>query len=127
MAEQELIGVTFHFKDGSVQKVSVEALMNWQEYKVGATSGGGKKGGNRYNWINAEECPEHGRWDVVPAGSNDERSWDAFYSCVERDCNNRPGRDWVKPDNPPEEYITTAMQEAENANDGTAEMDDLPF
>ena len=117
MPEKTLIGVTFHFDDKSTQKVPVDALMNWQH-----KGGGGKKGGNRYNWIDEPECPEHGRWDVVPAGSNDNNSWDAFYSCTERDCSNRPGRDWVK-DNPAEEYITAA----ESANDDSGEMDDLPF
>jgi hypothetical protein len=120
MPEKTLIGVTFHFDDDTKQKVPVDALMNWQVAKAG---GGGKKGGNRYNWVNEPECPEHGRWDVVQAGSNDNGSWDAFYSCTERDCNYRPGRDWVKNGNPAEDYVTAA----ESANDDSAIMDDLPF
>lgn len=105
---KELIGVTFHFNDGSVQKVPISALMGGGD--------GGRKG--KYNWLNEPECPEHGRWEYVAAGTRkDGSTWKAFWTCTNDDCLNRPSRDWSDHIDP-DEYM------AENANDDTA---GLPF
>jgi hypothetical protein len=128
MAKRELIGMTLHFSDKTFEKVPVSALINWKK-SGGGNSGGGQQ--QRYRWIDADECPKHGRWDVIPAGysKKTESDYDSFYSCV-KGCNNRPGRDWTD-DNDADEY---AEQTAETANDDSADdfdanenLDDLPF
>jgi hypothetical protein len=109
---KELIGVTFHFKDGSVQKVPVSALMG----------GGGSKASKRFNWIDEPECPQHGRWEWVPPGTRkDGSAYKGFWTCTDDDCLNRPGREWADGIDP-DAYM------AEGANDDSAEdMDGLPF
>jgi hypothetical protein len=69
-----------------------DGTVTWKP--AGSASGGG---GSRYNWINAGACPEHGRWKVIPGGYSEKKGadYDAFYTCSDRDCLNRPGRDWV--------------------------------
>jgi hypothetical protein len=53
------------------------------------------------NWLNADECPIHGKWKVVAAGSNQQKGtdWEAFWTCdvAQGDprCTNKPARDWV--------------------------------
>jgi hypothetical protein len=55
---------------------------------------------SKYTYINADECPVHGPWRAVPAGSKNGKTWDAFWSCdVARDdprCTNRPSKEWVE-------------------------------
>jgi hypothetical protein len=94
-----------------------DGTLGWRK----STAIGGGGGGNKYNWVDADECPQHGRWGVQPAGVSKRTgdAYDAFYTCV-KGCNNRPGRDWVE-NNPAEEYA------AESANDDSDGMDDLPF
>jgi hypothetical protein len=119
MAERELIGMTLHFKDGSTEKVPVSALINWKQSKGG--SGGGQ---TRYNWVDDDECPKHGRWEVIPAGysKKTEKDYDAFFSC-KSGCDNRPGRGWTDDGPSPETY----SEQTESMTDSSDDMDSLPF
>lgn len=108
---KELIGVTFHFKDGSTQKMPVSALIR---------GGNNSSGRQPYEWIDEHECPEHGRWQWVPPGNrkSDGTPYKGFWTCSDRDCLKRPGRDFTDNINP-DDYM------AESANDNS--MDALPF
>ena len=82
-----LLGMTLHYDDGTTQKVRVGAL-------VDAT------GVTKYTYINDDECPIHGPWMAMPAGTTrDGKPYKAFWTCdVEKGaprCTNRPAQEWV--------------------------------
>jgi len=89
-------------------------------WKKGSGGVGGGKG--KYNWLNEAECPQHGHWDYVAAGTRKDGSeYKAFWTCTDGDCLNRPSRDWTDGIDP-DEYM------AEYANDDSGDdLDGLPF
>ena len=81
---------------------------------------GGSGGKGKYVWLDEPECPEHGRWEYVPAGTRkDQSTYKAFWTCTDDDCLNRPGRGFTDSINP-EEYMSESADDSES-------MDSLPF
>lgn len=107
----KLIGLTFHYEDGTTTKARADGIT----IVVGAVPGASK-----YQYINADECPVHGKWRAVPAGEKNGKTWSAFWSCdTPKDaprCTNRPSKEWVET-HPPERILPQ-----ENGD-----FDDLPF
>ena len=104
----------------SIPGVDIVAL---PDGSVGWRKGSGGKGAKgKYNWLDEAECPEHGRWEYVAAGTRkDGSTYKAFWTCSDDDCLNRPSRDWTDGIDP-DAYM------AEGANDDSAEdLDGLPF
>jgi hypothetical protein len=106
-----LIGITFHFDDGTVQKVPMSAMM------------GGAKPDTGINWLNADECPIHGKWRALPGGVSKTtgKPYPAFWTCDvkgELRCNNKPSKEWVET-HPPERVLPRTYS--------SEEFDSLPF
>ena len=108
---KRVIGITVHYDDQTTLKVPADGL----QVVIGSQGGGSK-----YTYINADECPIHGAWRAVPAGSKDGRSWGAFWSCDvakgDPRCTNRPSKEWVET-HPPERVLP----------EPEGEFDSLPF
>jgi hypothetical protein len=115
---KKAIGITVHYDDQTTSKHAIADVI------LGLTSKGG--GQSKYTYLNADDCPLHGAWKLVPAGSNQERgtSWDAFWACEERGCTNKPSKDWVET-HPPDRGGSTPPPPTEAPS--SDEFDDLPF
>ena len=114
----EIIGYTIvtHYADKSTQTTKMGAA---QAAALASVAG---RGGSKYNYINADECPTHGAWRAVPGGvTKDGREYLAFWSCDtakdEPRCVNRPGKEWVET-HPPDRALPQTTSE---------DFDDLPF
>ena len=98
---KKAIGITIHYDDQTIDKMAIDAVVNAVNEKPAGRS--------NTNWLNADECPIHGPWKLIPAGSNEVKGtkWVAFYTCdIEQGqirCSNKPSREWVEthPPTPP--------------------------
>ena len=112
----EVLGYTIvtHYADTTTQTTKLSAA------QVTALVSVAGKPASKYTYINADECPLHGTWRAVPAGSKDGRSWGAFWSCDvakgDPRCTNRPSKEWVET-HPPERVLP----------EPEGEFDSLPF
>lgn len=100
-----------HREDGSTETVT---KIPGERITLAPVGAGGARG--KYNRLNADECPEHGPWKGVPAGVSKKtgKSYEAFYTCVEDGCLNRPTKDWEE---------THPVQKPEPAEESWGDVD----
>lgn len=108
----EIVGYTIvtHHADKTTQTTKLSAA------QVAALASVAGRGSKTNEYVNSDECPDHGPWRAVPSGiSKDGREYPAFWSCdVEKGeprCRYRPHKDWVET-HPPER---------------SSSFDDVPF
>ena len=129
---KKLLGWTAHYDDGTQEKFRAEDMITL--IKTLGLNGGG--GGGKYTYLNADECPVHGPWRAVPAGTSKStgKPYPAFWACDqeqgEERCTNKPSREWVET-HPPDKAGNDASQQAQEPTAAPAqtasEFDDLPF
>ena len=138
MTDKQLVGIslTKHYSDGSTeawQKVPAAAVGAILAAGLNAAPQGG---GGRYTYINADECPIHGPWKAVPAGTskNTGKPYPAFWACDQAQgeprCTNKPSRDWVEthpPDKAGDDWTQTAIEPTAAPAQSASEFDDLPW
>lgn len=118
---KKAIGITIHYDDSSIDKVAIDTVVN----AIAARPAGR----SNVNWLNADECPIHGPWKLVPAGHNEAKGtqWRAFYTCDTEQgaprCTNKPAREWVET-HPPEPPPVSSSAGGGSPSD---DFDDLPF
>jgi len=119
MTRKSAIGITIHYDDDTVDKVPIAVVIN----AVAAQPAGR---GNA-NWINADECPEHGPWKAIASGVSKTtgREYHAFWTCDTEQgaprCTNKPSRDWIETHPPGGVSSSAPSQRDENF------FDDLSF
>jgi hypothetical protein len=137
------IGMTIHYDDGTVQKMPISVVVNILAENTGRIAGQPAGRGNA-NWLNADECPIHGPWKAIAAGSNQERgtTWQAFWTCDtaqgDERCTNKPAREWTEThpaaraaagtdtDTPPPPNVAQGPDDA-NTQPPPGEFDSLEF
>lgn len=112
-----------HHEDGTtvtINKVSADKMMAL------VSEMGGRGGGSKYTYLNADDCPVHGPWKAIQAGVSKStgKEYPAFWSCDtdrgEPRCTNKPSDDWVDTHPPHMAGKSVAAPTA-------GEFDDLPF
>jgi len=130
---KKLLGWTAHYDDGTQEKFRAEDMITLIK-TLGLNGGGG--GGGRYTYINADECPTHGPWRAVPAGTSKStgKPYPAFWACDqeqgEERCTNKPSRDWVEthpPDRADDDFSQKASEPTAAPAQSSSEFDDLPW
>ena len=130
---KKLLGWTAHYDDGTQEKFAADAMISLLK-TLGLNAGGG--GGGRYNYLNADECPTHGPWRAVPAGTSKAtgKPYPAFWACDqeqgEERCTNKPAREWVEthpPDRANNDSSQVAPEPTAAPAQSASEFDDLPF
>jgi len=118
------IGITVHYDDQTTLKVPIAGfqIVIGEQQRPPAT------------YLNADECPKHGKWRAVAAGTSAKsgKPYPAFWACDQEQgearCTNKPSREWVETHPPggvgPDQAPTPEPAEAPVS--GT-EFDSLPF
>lgn len=123
--------VVTHYADKTTRELKVTAE---QAAAIVAVAGGGRTGG-KYQYINADECPEHGPWRAVPAGNrkSDGKPYPAFWACDqpqgEERCTYKPSREWEET-HPAERHFAgpdQAPTPEPTGQSAAGQYDDLPF
>ena len=120
-----------HKDDGST-----EVVTKVPGERITLAPAGAAPRGSKYEYINADECPEHGPWRAVPGGiSRAGKEYRAFWACDqpqgEERCKYKPSREWVET-HPPERAAGGADQAdppepKTPPKEKAGDFDNLPF
>lgn len=141
MSDKRLVGIslTKHYEDGSTEawtKVPAPAVGAILAAGLATAPVGNRGTGGRFNYINADECPTHGKWKAVPAGTskNTGNPYPAFWACDqemgEERCLNKPSREWVEthpPDKADDDFSQQSSEPSSAPAQDADEFSSLPF